>query len=372
MTSRQVERQDTLLNRYGAVKELVPPVKYAPYQRPASATRNPYPSPVSPVTTSSTPAPTSLPDRPTSSRRQDSIIDLTASPPLGSVLNPISIDDDFDKESPLVLPPVHRRAESTRSRLDRAARSIYVEDQGSSSERDVPHAEPLSAKLGTLPYPIPNLQPDLPQPPRSTTQFSPPPHPASVPRPEAPHQTRPQLDQKSTEFPLTIDNSHSFTNYLPATPGKFKLTYYPLKGQGLEATDDIAKGEVMIREAPFLQFTHPDLEQTIHTTVDGLSPSARTLFLSFTATIPTIADHHVNICETNAIPMHDGPVDGGGDDGDDDDDDDDDGIDLRSGLFEYACRLCHSCAPNVLWRWDETSQRLSEWYTKSNVQALHG
>jgi len=135
----------------------------------------------------------------------------------------------------------------------------------------------------------------------------------------------------------------------------------PGKGLGVLATTDIAQGDAIITECPFLTVDHPPLTQQVISRLSRLPLDQQDLFHTFN---PTLAPIHPNrlidIVATNVIPL-------GGDIIEELDEDvvilNADGEPeerCKSGLFKTICRVNHSCAPNSRWTWVESSGMMSE------------
>jgi hypothetical protein len=109
------------------------------------------------------------------------------------------------------------------------------------------------------------------------------------------------------------------------------------KGMGLRATTIIQPGEIIVTEQPFLVVDFPPPESPIYQAYRDLSAVERLIFHSFHGkpnigqSKQTVPDIIVN----NVIPL------GGSEDGEP----------TRSGMFQYICRINHSCVPNARWTW---------------------
>jgi hypothetical protein len=114
------------------------------------------------------------------------------------------------------------------------------------------------------------------------------------------------------------------------------------QGMGLRATTIIEPGDTIITEQPFLVVDHPPSERQINQAYRGLSEVEHLIFHSFDGK-PNMRKSHrkiPDIVANNVIPL-------GGSDG---------GEPTRSGMFQYICRVNHSCVPNARWTWSsETS-----------------
>jgi hypothetical protein len=141
----------------------------------------------------------------------------------------------------------------------------------------------------------------------------------------------------------------------PPTPdaqSRCEIRPIPGKGFGVVATSNIAQGQAIITESPFLTVDHPPQTQQITSILTRLSQESQDLFHTFT---PTLAPCHpnrlVDIVATNVIPLGGDlledvddeivPIDANGEVEDR----------CRSGLFKTICRVNHSCAPNARWTW---------------------
>jgi hypothetical protein len=135
----------------------------------------------------------------------------------------------------------------------------------------------------------------------------------------------------------------------------------------------LPRGTEICREAPFIHVHHPITTLSIQTRFDALPPDGKTLFLSFSGTIPPdeIPNVMVNIAETNCMDLRNRE-----DEEDIDDGESDFGHgqgtsketainiekleEIHSGLFEHISRVNHSCRPNSGWSWDEENQQMGE------------
>lgn len=130
-----------------------------------------------------------------------------------------------------------------------------------------------------------------------------------------------------------------------------ELSLFPGKGHGLTATTQINPGTLIIREKPFITFTHPILSLDIWEKVDALSARDRTLFWSFLGTVDE-SDPCISITETNAISLSNAS------NHEDEDEDEDDEKSVWSGMFEHISRANQSCVPNAGWWWEEDTGEL--------------
>jgi hypothetical protein len=109
------------------------------------------------------------------------------------------------------------------------------------------------------------------------------------------------------------------------------------QGMGLRTTTIIQPGETIIAERPFLVVDHPSSERQIHQAYRDLSEVERLIFHSFNGKPNTRESKQkvTDIIANNVVPL------GGSDDGEP----------TRSGMFQYICRINHSCVPNARWTW---------------------
>jgi hypothetical protein len=109
------------------------------------------------------------------------------------------------------------------------------------------------------------------------------------------------------------------------------------QGMGLRATTIIQPGETITSEHPFLVVDYPPPKLQIHQAYRDLSEIERLLFHSFNGKPNTRESKHMvtDIITNNVIPL------GGAEDGEP----------TRSGMFQYICRINHSCVPNARWTW---------------------
>ena len=151
-----------------------------------------------------------------------------------------------------------------------------------------------------------------------------------------------------------------------------RIEEVPLKGKGLIATKTLSAGQVIVREPPFIRFTHPIDPVALREVYRQLPPKKRELYRSFSNTAPNIVDRIVGIAETNVIPLSAGePAQTNAHAHDDHDHDHATSagtepgtsgpiIETPSGMFEMICRVDHSCAPNAIWRWNGRKREMSE------------
>lgn len=141
---------------------------------------------------------------------------------------------------------------------------------------------------------------------------------------------------------------------LPITRNKrlCDIRHVPSKGLGIIATSDIARGQAIVTEAPFLMVDYPPNIHQVTSRLAKLPTNLQSLFSTFN---PSLSPHHTNrtvdIIATNVIPLGEEPL-----------------VDLedeilpldadleveqrcRSGLFKTICRVNHSCLPNSRWTW---------------------
>ena len=201
-----------------------------------------------------------------------------------------------------------------------------------------------------------------------------------LPRPAAEEQQPIEKRHKTSHQPKTaflqeIYPSPSRPNkpfYLPTPPssppnphfiGACKIAYCGRKGFGLKSTRNIAKGEVIISEKPFVTFDIPLTTSQVHKRFNALTADQRILCLSFQATCIDVEDVLVNVADSNVIDCwnsEDAPSDTDSDctiksESGVDGEEVEKGI---AGLFEYICRINHSCTPNSAWSWDPSTSSM--------------
>lgn len=153
----------------------------------------------------------------------------------------------------------------------------------------------------------------------------------------------------SQSEPLPIVQARDLSQRISAVTSKCKIVPIPSKGLGVVLTVDIAAGETILSEAPFLVARVNDLEHRHGRVVSAytdLEPATRQLFDSFHPKGAHTGDRAdiarlIDIWDTNAIPLG--------------------GADRQAevtGLFQTISRLNHSCAPDTVWRWDEEEQAM--------------
>jgi hypothetical protein len=163
---------------------------------------------------------------------------------------------------------------------------------------------------------------------------------SSSKRPTSPdHASRPEI---STSDDITFLGStipDPFKRVLRCRVSQSKIDK---QGMGLRATTIIQPGETITSEHPFLVVDHPPSERQINQAYRGLSEVEHLIFHSFNGKPNMMKSHRKipDIVANNVIPL-------GGSDG---------GEPTRSGMFQYICRVNHSCVPNARWTWSsETS-----------------
>lgn len=109
------------------------------------------------------------------------------------------------------------------------------------------------------------------------------------------------------------------------------------QGMGLRATTIMEPGEIIIAERPFLIVDYPLPERQVHRAYRELSEVERLIFHSFNGKPSTREPIQKipKIIANNVIPLA-GP---------------EDGEPTQSGMFQYICRINHSCVPNARWTW---------------------
>jgi hypothetical protein len=109
------------------------------------------------------------------------------------------------------------------------------------------------------------------------------------------------------------------------------------QGMGLRATTIIEPGQTIIIERPFLVVDYPPPESSIYQAYRDLSEIKRLLFHSFNGKPDTMESKQkvTDIIANNVIPLGGSEV----------------GEPTRSGMFQYICRINHSCVPNARWTW---------------------
>lgn len=157
-----------------------------------------------------------------------------------------------------------------------------------------------------------------------------------------------------TEVPHPI----SSTTPLVAKPvlgilhDKCKIISIPSKGLGVTLSIRVQAGETILSETPFLVARVKDLEEKRSRVAKQYKRLGKPVAALFDAFNPKrrrdggMADIErlVDIWDTNAIPLGspNAPA-------------------ATTGLFETISRINHSCAPNSVWRWDETAGQMREY-----------
>jgi hypothetical protein len=127
------------------------------------------------------------------------------------------------------------------------------------------------------------------------------------------------------------------------------------KGSGLRATTKIRPGEIIIVESPFLIIDYPPPQSQIDKQYQNLSGIERLMFHSFKSKSASELNNKLSdIIANNVIPLGFGTgIDGK---------EEVEGEPTRSGMFQYICRVNHSCVPNARWTWREKGHRMGERY----------
>jgi len=109
------------------------------------------------------------------------------------------------------------------------------------------------------------------------------------------------------------------------------------QGMGLRATTNIEPGEIIIAERPFLVVDYPLPESQIQQAYQELSKVERLVFRSFNGKRRKRECKHKisEIIANNVIPLGDS----------------ENGEPTQSGMFQFICRINHSCVPNARWTW---------------------
>lgn len=133
------------------------------------------------------------------------------------------------------------------------------------------------------------------------------------------------------------------------------------KGWGLMCTRELQRGDLIVREKPFITVTHPITSDAVKAAFDRCrDPHRRRLFLSFLPTAPGTTGLFDGIAETNVI----GCTRGDDEDEEYDDPMGDDAVAAAgasvSGMFEHISRVNHSCIANAGWKWDEERGELGK------------
>jgi hypothetical protein len=158
---------------------------------------------------------------------------------------------------------------------------------------------------------------------------------SSSKRPTSPdHASRPEI---STSDDITFLGSTIPDPVKPVLRCRVSQSKIDKQGMGLRATTIIQPGETITSEHPFLVVDCPPSERQIHQAHRDLSEVERLLFHSFNGKPNMRESKHMvtDIITNNVIPL------GGAEDGEP----------TRSGMFQYICRINHSCVPNARWTW---------------------
>jgi hypothetical protein len=148
------------------------------------------------------------------------------------------------------------------------------------------------------------------------------------------------LEPKSPK-PAPADLSHIPTRY-PETLGTLvEIRESEGKGLGMFAMKDILPGTFLLCEIPLLVMVKTD---TIHSLTKTLSLEGKKKLMSLSAfnneeTALSEEEHLAIIENCNSFEMIEG----------------------KSGFFETASRINHSCVPNSSYRWRESIGRLAVW-----------
>jgi hypothetical protein len=141
----------------------------------------------------------------------------------------------------------------------------------------------------------------------------------------------------------------------PALRCRVSQSSVDMKGSGLRATTKIRPGEIIIVESPFLIVDYPPPQSQIDKQYQNLSGIERLMFHSFKSKSSSELNNKLSdIIANNVIPLGFGTgIDGK---------EEVEGEPTRSGMFQYICRVNHSCVPNARWTWREEEHRMGERY----------
>ncbi|KAK8849473.1 hypothetical protein IAR55_004806 [Kwoniella newhampshirensis] len=247
---------------------------------------------------------------------------------------------------PTVIPA--RSIEQMRGRVDRLVeKERGRREQGASNEDFGQHPTPASTPMITSPTtPLSSnpflsdeslhdpiiIQDDVDDAKSIEMDAATRPCPPTPPRSESPvPSSQHRLPYTSITRPKPVSSQYPF-----------EFHSYAGKSFGLRATRRVRRGELIIKEAPFLTIPVEDVNETI--TIDHILPSLPSSTCRYREVLHSFAcrkdakaekDYYVNLVETNSIPLR-------GEDGS-----------SSLGMFEHICRVNHSCTPNSGWRWYE-------------------
>jgi hypothetical protein len=149
--------------------------------------------------------------------------------------------------------------------------------------------------------------------------------------------TSPNKLELSTKDDITFLGTTVSDPIKPVAKCRVSQSKIDKQGMGLRATTIIEPGETIITERPFLVVDYPPPESSIYQAYRDLSEIERLIFHSFNGKPNTRESKQkvTDIIANNVIPL------GGAEDGEP----------TRSGMFQYICRINHSCVPNARWTW---------------------
>jgi len=294
-----------------------------------------------------------------------------------------------DPESARAVPTLLTAQRSSSAKLD-AAIATTSTTAVSRKTAIIPAAPlplpPLETIIGYH-IPTPSPEPEIFELPRL--------NPAKRKRPNSHRPSLPRTHRADSDEPVLLSEAPGWLRQPTATPGgsttsafidpskivfdplaqapplgaTCKIVRYPGKGLGLQATGTIKRGEEVIRETPFITFDHPITGIDLYERRRKLASREQALFLSFTGTVKDEPDRWVNIAETNCIDLWNADDDDGMSSGEPIDMTNEefiDGVSQRStgtgcaGLFEFICRINHSCSSNSRWSWDKEAKQLGQ------------
>ncbi|VUC20716.1 unnamed protein product [Clonostachys rosea] len=130
----------------------------------------------------------------------------------------------------------------------------------------------------------------------------------------------------------------------------YKVCRIPNKGEGLVATTDIARGQLILSEEPIFQYTDPrfnDRAEAFRRYNKLDRPKQKKVWKLFDVTGNRNRSEDLElVMQTNGIRLRD----------------------LMYGLFEIACRINHSCRPNTHSSWDPVKETIEIYATKNILQ----
>ncbi|KAI1794323.1 SET domain-containing protein [Ganoderma leucocontextum] len=149
----------------------------------------------------------------------------------------------------------------------------------------------------------------------------------------------------------TGDHCRGVPPILPSmTDAPFTVQDVPGKGQGVVAMRPIARGELILAEAPLLTQSQPHSNATVLAALTSLSDPDQRQFFSLANAWRGTYPPPLGIFKTNGLPCGDHDTSRGQAAG-------------SAAIFAIGSRFNSSCQPNVNNYWDENRRKITFWAT---------